>query len=145
MFFFGKGIHSVIESARPWLEKSPLKEAIWLYPQEYWTSTAPSHDNLPHGLRAICDNVNETQHGIYSRAIRMLENSAAVDERMTLAWAIEVGDAFVTKVQEQESVALLIYICWGALIGSSKDLWWTRLAGQMIFDQIDVIDDALYS
>jgi len=51
---------------------------------------------------------------------------------MTLAWAIEVGDAFVTQVEEQESVALLIYICWGAVIGSSKYLWWARLAGQII-------------
>lgn len=132
MFFFGKGIHSVIDSARPWLEKSPLKVAIRLYPREYWTSPMPDTGSLPPELNDMCDNVSELLRGIYSRAIVMLENCTAVDERMTLAWAIEVGDAFVTQVEEQESVALLIYIYWGAVIGSSKDMWWARLAGQII-------------
>jgi len=74
MFFFGKGIHFGIDNARPWLEKSPLKVAIWLYPREYRNSTTTGPGNLPPELKDMCDNESESLRGIYSRAIVMLEN-----------------------------------------------------------------------
>jgi hypothetical protein len=55
---------------------------------------------------------------------------------MTLAWVVEVGEAFVSLVQEKEPLALLIYICWGALIGRSKDSWWETLAGQTVVKRL---------
>jgi hypothetical protein len=136
IFFFVKGIHSVIESSQPWLDKSPLNSAIQLYPKEYWTASPPTGSAIPPELRRLCDHTSLQSREIYTRAILMLENCSERDKKMTLAWVVEVGEAFVILVQEKEPLALLIYICWGALIGRSKDSWWEKLAGQTVVKRL---------
>ncbi|PYH94373.1 hypothetical protein BO71DRAFT_409441 [Aspergillus ellipticus CBS 707.79] len=136
IFFFAKGIHSVIDRARPWLDESPLKPAIQLYPQEYWATSPPEGNIIPFELRKICDATSVETQETCRRAIRMLENCSARDESMALAWVVEVGEGFMSRVQEKEPIALLVYICWGALIGCSKELWWARLAGQTVVKRL---------
>lgn len=136
IFSFVKGIHSVIECAQPWLDKSPLKPMIQLYPKEYWTTSPPVGSIIPPELRRLCDHTSLQLQETYTRAILMLENCSARDGKMALAWVVEVGEAFVSLVREKEPVALLIYICWGAVIGCSKDSWWARLAGETVVKRL---------
>lgn len=136
IFFFAKGIHSVIDRTRPWLDESPLKPAIQLYPKEYWTTSPPEGNIIPFELKRICDNTSVETRETYKREVIMLENCSARDESMALAWVVEVGESFVSRIQEKEPVALLVYICWGALIGCSKYSWWARLAGQTVVKRL---------
>lgn len=128
-----RGIHSVIDDTNPWLDQSPLKDVVRLYPKEYWTS--PPHrgtSTIPPELRKMCDHQSSQRQKVYSRAILMLENSSAREDGMTIAWVVEVGEEFGNLLQKKEPIALLIYICWGALLGRSTDIWWRRLAGRNV-------------
>ncbi|KAJ6083557.1 hypothetical protein N7467_007692 [Penicillium canescens] len=42
------------------------------------------------------------------------------------------GEEFVDQVEKEEPLALLIYICWGALFGRLEEMWWAKVAGEVI-------------
>lgn len=149
LFPFAKGIHSVIEQARPWLAEGPFHSAILIHPEEEWTRTCSLQDNiLPSVLRRLLNgtdgdsilfhNTSHSSHdigSIYERAIGLLE-SCSRDESMVIPWIVLVGNEFIEQVQSAEHVALLIYICWGALLGRLEGIWWARVAGKTIVRHI---------
>lgn len=148
LFPFVKGIHLVIEQAGPWLAEGPFHSAILIHTEEEWTRTYSCQDSiLPSILRRLLNEeeqdsvLYDTSHsvhdirGVYERAIGLLE-ACSRDESMVIPWIVLVGNEFIEQVQSAEAVALLIYICWGALLGRLEGIWWARVAGRTIIRHI---------
>lgn len=134
MFPFVKGIHSIIDQARSWLVDGPFQSAILMHPDEEWTLPSRNASLVPAVLRELYEEetsrVSETRV-CYGRAIKILD-ACSQNEELVIPWIVVVGKDFVDRVQSGEPLALLIYICWGALLGRSDTIWWTRVAGRSI-------------
>ncbi|KAJ5757622.1 uncharacterized protein N7511_006316 [Penicillium nucicola] len=131
LFQFVKGIHSVIDQARPSLDSGPFKLVItpYLGIEQMYSST--SEVILPSTLKKLCHDEPSVLQDIYIHAVEMLER-CAMAEGMVVPWIVMAGERFVEQVEKEEPLALLVYICWGALFGRLEEMWWARVAGQTI-------------
>lgn len=130
LFYLLKGIHSIIDKERPSLDEGPFKLII-----QPWSGADPAFLSveecvLPPVLRRLCRDLDVESQNLYSNAIDTLEN-CAMAAGMVIPWIMMAGENFVERVEREEPLALLIYICWGALMGR-LEMWWARIAGKAI-------------
>ena len=135
LFHLVKGIHSIIDQARPSLDEGPFHFII-----QPWSGADPtflfSEDGtLPPVLKKLCCGIDGPSQKIYGHAIDTLEH-CALAEGMVIPWIVMAGGDFVEQVQSEEPLALLIYICWGALLGRLEGMWWARVAGKTIVQSL---------
>ena len=131
LFHFVKGIHSIIDQARPSLDSGPFEFIIQPYSGVDPTFLSAEEGVLPPVLRKLCCGMNAPSQEIYEHAVDTLEH-CAIAKGMVIPWIVMAGGEFVEKVESEEPLALLIYICWGALLGRLEEVWWARMAGKMI-------------
>lgn len=129
---FIKGVHSVIDKARPWLASGPFNGVILTHPDEDWLSTPQNDEALPTGLQELrrlqCSDASD----VYGRAITTLRNCFIRDKAMAIPWLVVVGEEFIRLVQEAEPMALLVYTCWGVLLSHLDGIWWAKSSGRRI-------------
>ncbi|KAE8141694.1 hypothetical protein BDV38DRAFT_279043 [Aspergillus pseudotamarii] len=130
-FHFIKGIHSVIDKSRPWLAQGPFQFAILTHSDDEWQSFQQDSEVF-NRLRKLCFHKDPAIRNILDRAITLLGNCFAKGETMSIPWIVVVGEDFVDLVQQEEPMALLIYMYWGVLLSRLKDVWWATLAGRRI-------------
>ncbi|KNG91363.1 hypothetical protein ANOM_000476 [Aspergillus nomiae NRRL 13137] len=130
-FHFVKGIHSVIDKSRLWLAKGPFRFAILAHSDDEWESPLQETEVI-HKLRKLCSHVNPAIRNILSRAITLLGSCFVKDETMAIPWIMVVGLDFVDLIQQEEPMALLVYMYWGVLLSGLKDIWWATLSGRRI-------------
>ncbi|KAB8273920.1 hypothetical protein BDV30DRAFT_226267 [Aspergillus minisclerotigenes] len=63
-------------------------------------------------------------------------NCFAKDETMAIPWIVVVGEDFVDLVQQEEPMALLVYMYWGVLLSRLKEVWWATLSGRGIVNDL---------
>lgn len=135
LFHLVKGIHSIIDQARPSLDEGPFNFII-----QPWSGADPKFLSaedctLPPVLRKLCCGIDAPLQKIYGHAIDTLEH-CALAEGMVIPWVVMAGGEFVEQVRSEEPLALLIYICWGALLGRLEGVWWARVAGKTIVQSL---------
>lgn len=134
VFHFVKGIHSIIDKARPLLENGPFKFVIFPNTTSGWTLFQARQPGIPFELRILCRDVHPELHNTYERAILLLEYCSEKDPGMIIPWLIIVGEQFIKQVHNADPPALLIYMCWGALLGRLEEMWWAEAAGKRIVE-----------
>ena len=130
-FHFIKGAHSVIDQSRPWLAKGPFQFAILTHSDDEWQSFKQDSEVF-HRLRKLCFHVDPVIRSTLDRAITLLGNCFAKGETMSIPWIVVVGEDFVDLVQQEEPMALLVYMHWGVSLSRLKDVWWATLSGRRI-------------
>lgn len=135
LFHLVKGIHSIIEQARPSLNEGPFHFIIQPWSGADPTFLSAEDGTYPPVLRKLCCGIDGPSQKIYEHAIDTLEH-CALAEGMVIPWIAMAGGDFVEQVQSKEPLALLIYICWGALLGRLEGMWWARVAGKKIVQSL---------
>ncbi|KAE8324812.1 hypothetical protein BDV39DRAFT_216926 [Aspergillus sergii] len=134
-FHFVKGIHSIIDKSRSWLAKGPFRFAIITHSDDDWERSQQDNEVF-HRLRKLCSHPNSAIRNTINRAITLLGNCFAKDETMAIPWIVVVGEDFVDLVQQEEPMALLLYMYWGVLLSRLKEVWWATLSGRGIVDDL---------
>ena len=134
VFHFVRGVHSVIDKARNWLEDGPFRPVVLYDPSH---STEPTHlpadeNEVLNKLRSLCpdENIYPILHHTYETAIDLLEECFKTNGGMVIPWLVLVGEEFVNQVYEEDPSALVIYTCWGAILSRLTEMWWARRAGK---------------
>ena len=140
VFHFVRGIHSVIDKARNWLEDGPFRQVVLYDPSH---STEPTHlpvdeNEVLNELRSLCpdENIYPILHHTYETAIDLLEECFKTNGGMVIPWLVLVGEEFVNQVYEEDPSALIIYTCWGAILSRLTEMWWARRAGKSIVQSL---------
>lgn len=128
LFHLISGIHSIIDQARESLEEGPFKAIIQPWSGADPAFLSPEERVLPSELRMLCDDGSLSP--LYRNAIDTLEHFAMA-EGMMIPWIKVVGEDFIERVEDGESLALLIYVCWARLM-ARQEMWWAQSAGKMI-------------
>lgn len=128
-------IHSIIDQAHSSLDEGPFHFIV-----QPWSGADPtflfSEDGaLPPVLRKLCCSIDGPSQNIHGHAIDTLEHWALA-EMMVIPWIVMAGGEIVDRVQSEEPLALLIYICWGALLRRLEGMWWARVAGKTIVQSL---------
>lgn len=139
LFYLLKGIHSIIDQERPSLDEGPFKFIIQPWSGADSAFFSKGDRMIPPALRRLCCDLDVESKNLYNNAIDRLEH-CAMAEGMVIPWIMMAGESFVERVEGEEPLALLIYICWGALMGR-LEMWWARIAGETIVHNLaDYID-----
>lgn len=134
-FHFVKGIHSVIDKARPWMANGPFRFAIITHSDDDWESSQQDNEVF-HRLRKLCFHGDPAIRNILFHAITLLRNCFAKDETMAIPWIVVVGEDFADLVQQEVPMALLVYMYWGVLLSRLKEVWWATLSGRGIVNDL---------
>jgi hypothetical protein len=135
LFHLVKGIHSIIDQARPSLDNGSFRFIIQPYSGADPTFLSTEEGLLPPSLRKLCGAMDAPPHHTYRHAVDTLEH-CAIAEGMVIPWIVMAGTDFVEQVENQEPLALLIYISWGALLGRLEEMWWAKVAGKTIVQSL---------
>ncbi|CAG7916479.1 unnamed protein product [Penicillium olsonii] len=128
LFRLVSGTHSIIDRARVSLEAGPFKMIIQPWSGANPAFLPPGERVLPMELKTLCE-VSLSQR-LYEHAVDSLERYAMA-EGMVIPWIMVAGEEFIERVQEREPLALLIYVCWAALM-ARQEMWWAKTAGMTI-------------
>lgn len=134
-FHFVKGIHSVIDKARPWMANGPFRFAIITHSDDDWESSQQDNEVF-HRLRKLCFHGDPAIRNILFHSITLLRNCFAKDETMAIPWIVVVGEDFADLVQQEVPMALLVYMYWGVLLSRLKEVWWATLSGRGIVNDL---------
>lgn len=74
-------------------------------------------------------------HAIFHRAIVALLK-VSHDGDGIMEWLVNVGPNFLCKLRNRESMALAIYMHWGAQLDQLEQLWWAKFSGKRLVDEL---------
>ncbi|KAH6714935.1 hypothetical protein BKA61DRAFT_603392 [Leptodontidium sp. MPI-SDFR-AT-0119] len=142
LFEFQKGTASLAGICRHWLETSPFGWIFGLKPPENTVRVNENFDIAITRLKELNASYTEnppTDSVVYSNAINSLSFCSVGSRGRVLAWLTMAGQDFLSKLKEEEPMALLILIHWAVLLESLNDLWWAKNAGKRLVEDVVVV------
>lgn len=139
----------ITDICKHWLETSPFG---WIFGSKSPDNDVRVNENLDIAIKRLKElNASYTERSgtdptVYSNAISNLSFCSVGSRGRVLAWLAMAGPDFVTKLKEEEPMALLILIHWAVLLESLKDLWWAKNAGKRLMeDVVAVLEKVAFS
>ncbi|KAK9260257.1 hypothetical protein V1519DRAFT_449165 [Lipomyces tetrasporus] len=131
-----KGIASIIEVSRQWLDRGPLGVMLESQLQASGGDDAMSPVRHLYKLNDIATGtMNFSLHKVYSSAIKGLEKCFTEDKRKAIPWLVMVGDEYINEFRREEPLALLIFLYWGVLLDRLDELWWAKCSGRRFVEK----------
>ncbi len=139
LFDFVKGISSVVDISRDWLEVGPLAAMfnikVLRVPEEVATIRPPFQR-----LRAlvihntVTSNISPAVLEMYLRTIDQLE--AATIKNNAVPWLGFAGKEFIEQLRMRKPLALIIFMYWGFLLDRMEELWWAKYLGKRLVEEL---------
>ncbi|CZR51385.1 related to regulatory protein involved in control of sterol uptake [Phialocephala subalpina] len=139
LFDFVKGISSVVDISREWLEVGPLGAMFHIKalgaPEGVATIRPPFQR-----LRALVMNntvtgeISPIVHKIYLHTIDQLEVATIKNNAVT--WLGFVGKEFIEQLRMRKPLALIIFMYWGVLLDRMEELWWAKYLGKRLVEEL---------
>ncbi|EXJ91074.1 hypothetical protein A1O1_04181 [Capronia coronata CBS 617.96] len=144
LYEFMRGITSVVELGRQWLENGPFRTVFGDH-FDGDGSCMSQEDTAAflRRLRACNDQIHGAEspspsgrHRVYARAIDRFEKVFSAHKFRTVQWLVDAGDEVIQGLRQQEPVALMIFIHWGMLLDKLEELWWAKYLGQRLMKEL---------
>ena len=135
LFDFVKGIASVVEISRHWLDAGPFGVMFGVRDGlcgERGASFLPPFQQLRNLNDMLTGTANGVLHGTYEHAIGKLENCFLLNKGNAVPWLGIVGKEFTDELKRKDPLALLIFVYWGVLLDSMDELWWAKYLGKRL-------------
>ncbi|KAH7386600.1 hypothetical protein BKA64DRAFT_147158 [Cadophora sp. MPI-SDFR-AT-0126] len=135
LFEFQKGTASLAEVCRHWLETGSFR---WIFESKTPEQPPEPSENFSAAIIRLAQlnenytNASADDSGIFSKAISSLSFCSVGNRGRVLAWLAMAGQEFLSKLNEDNPMALLILIHWAVLLETLNDLWWAKNAGTLL-------------
>ncbi|KAJ4982672.1 C6 transcription factor [Stagonosporopsis vannaccii] len=122
------GIRSILDVGRGWILKGPVRcmldgwipltSTIWCFPLE---ELRRANRLQACGRRTM----------VYAQAIDVLERITH-EARSAVKWIAHIQPEFFEAVQEEDDLALAIFLLWGVSLYWLGHMWWAQIAGKRL-------------
>jgi|SRR5690242_9970526 len=131
-----RGLGLVIETSQRKVQQGPLSGMFNVsFPSIPHTTVSPVIEDL-RGL--ITDKSDPATAPVFEHAIQALERKI-LDNAAVFPWIAMVGLEFIEDLRLQDSVAMAIFMVWGALMTMADNQWWATFSGRNLVTEISYI------
>lgn len=131
-----RGLGLVIETSHRKVQQGPLSGMFNVsFPSIPHATISPVIEDL-RGL--ITNNSDPATAPVFEHAIQALEKKI-VDNAAVFPWIAMVGLEFIEGLRLQDSVAMAIFMVWGALMTMADNQWWATFSGNNLVKEISYI------
>ncbi|KFZ12694.1 hypothetical protein V501_04092 [Pseudogymnoascus sp. VKM F-4519 (FW-2642)] len=138
LFDFVKGISSVVNISREWLEAGPLGAMFhraFEAPEDVATIRPPFQRLRDLVIsNTVTGEISLIVHKIYLQTIDQLE--VAMIKNNTVPWLGFVGKEFIEGLRMRQPLALIIFMYWGVLLNRMEELWWAKYLGKRLIEEL---------
>jgi hypothetical protein len=137
LFDFVKGISSITNTSRQWLETGPFGEIFWPDAKHVRDGQIiPSIMLLRNLNDTVNGNTNLDLHEVYQHSIGQLEKCVAIDKHTVIRWLGMVGKNFMNELRDKSPMALIIFMYWGVILDQLEELWWAKCLGKRLVEEL---------
>jgi len=133
------GICLFTDLCRNCLEGGPFRWIFGPRPQNNIISVDKDYNAALVRLKELNNEyvaTNTNSSAIFANATSSLSFCSDGSRGRILAWLAMAGQEFITKLKENEPMALLILMHWAVLLKNLSDLWWARNAGSGLIEDV---------
>lgn len=127
-----KAVESIKGLTKPWLAQTSIMDFL----DEELESVEVERPLFVDELHHLNETTSSSEkHGIFNKAIDELAKASRKDGEI-VPWLANVGPKFLDALRKGESMALAIYMHWGALLDQLHDTWWARFSSKRLVDEL---------
>ncbi|KAF2649589.1 hypothetical protein K491DRAFT_668672 [Lophiostoma macrostomum CBS 122681] len=131
---FINAIVSICEVRGRWVLTGPLATIMSILRKKPPPLKAIFPGRRLHQLNDVL-TVDEDKRDLFRSVIKRLENTLEEDDKI-LAWPAMVEPQFLDELKQENPVAEIIFMHWGALLYHSDGLWWSRYSGRALVQEL---------
>lgn len=131
-----RGLGLVIETSQRKVQQGPLSGIFNVaWPSLPHSTVSPILEDLRRFNASISDAATAPvfEHAIQALQKKILDNTAV------FPWIALAGMEFVEHLRLQNTVALAVFMVWGALMHMADDQWWARFSGKNLVNETSAI------
>jgi hypothetical protein len=131
-----RGLGLVIETSQRKVQQGPLSGMFNVtWPSLPHSTVSPTIEDLRNLNASQSDS---TTAAVFEHAIQALERKI-LDNTAVFPWIALAGLEFIEHLRLQNSVAMTIFMVWGALMNMADNQWWGRFSGKNLVNETSVI------
>lgn len=139
LYEFLKGITSVVDASRHWLEDGPFKAVFGAQFDLHSSLSEAECSPLLQLLRRSNDRfhrTNPTRHQVYQRAIERLGVLLSTDRFRAFQWLLDSDAGIMDELRAKEPMALILFLHWGSFLQRLHGLWWAQYLGERLVSEL---------
>jgi hypothetical protein len=131
-----RGLGLVIETSQRKVQQGPLSGIFNVaWPSLPHSTVSPILEDLRKFNEIKSDSATAPvfEHAIQALQKKILDNTAV------FPWIALAGLEFIEQLRLQNTVAMAIFMVWGALMHMADDQWWARFSGKNLVNETSTI------
>jgi hypothetical protein len=143
-----KGISSVVEVARPWVEEGPLHKFLCVVERgPLHKATAPG--NMESSGTSNWTQAAELRQLIGANTVQNLQSRSVYEaavigleivingEISAVAWIMNYADELMDGLRDKDPITMAIFMHWAVLLYvTGDDMWWKKYAGLKLVQEL---------
>ena len=131
-----RGLGLVIETSQRKVQQGPLSGMFNVaWPSLPHSTISPTIEDLRNLNARKSDS---TTAAVFEHAIQALERKI-LNNTAIFPWIALAGLEFIEHLRLQNSVAMTIFMVWGALMNMADNQWWSRFSGRNLVNETSII------
>ncbi|KAF2633540.1 hypothetical protein BU25DRAFT_355969, partial [Macroventuria anomochaeta] len=131
-----RGLDLVIETSQRKVQQGPLSGMFNVaWPSLPHSTVSPTIEDL---RKLTASKSDPTTAPMFGHAIQALEQKI-LDNAAVFPWIALTGLEFIDHLKLQNSVAMAIFMVWGALINMADNQWWASFSGKNLVNETSTI------
>lgn len=131
-----RGLGLVIETSQRKVQQGPLSGIFNVaWPSLPHSTVSPILEDLRKFNAGKSDSATAP---VFEHAIQALQKKI-LDSTAIFPWIALAGLEFIEHLRLQSSVAMAIFMVWGALMHMADDQWWARFSGKHLVNETSTI------
>lgn len=128
-------VESIKGLSQPWLANTPIKN----YLDAELESMEVEVPLLVDELQRLNDaTVIDRKRPLFSNIITDLAEASRKEENL-VPWLVKAGAEFQAELRSGESMALAIYMHWGAVLDQHRGTWWAKFVGKRLVEELSTV------
>ncbi|KAJ8111523.1 hypothetical protein OPT61_g5902 [Boeremia exigua] len=131
-----RGLGLVIDMSQRKVQQGPLSGMFNVaWPSVPHSTISPIIEDL---RRLTANRSNSNTRHVFEHAIQALEQKI-LDRTAVFPWIALAGLEFIESLRLQDSVAMAIFMAWGALMTMADHQWWATFSGKNLVNETSSI------